>query len=324
MFTGEGSAGAGLAAAPSGAELRGRAGGGSSPSAPRMLPGAPRRALRAVLLLGSLLLGAARGAEGECRPGFVGDKGRSREGEHPRGKGGGRAGERLGAAGAARAARKARLGSSLRRVPPRQRRVLPRQPASGLRRRPVPQLADGAERPRRRAPGRWVRARGPAGGSGGSGGRRGRADGPAALWQSMRTTTAVGTRTATPRPGATSEALPGPPSGDPATSPSAQVRVAAAAPPTLFLPSLACPLPRGAGLTPGWGPRCAQTTPGYASTSLGNSAYPGLPSPPPVCAHLPPSYAALRPGKMAFPLVPEKACEKPPAPRNSLIHCSAL
>ncbi|TRZ21006.1 hypothetical protein HGM15179_006187 [Zosterops borbonicus] len=40
----------------------------------------------------------------------------------------------------------------------------------------------------------------------------------------MRTTTAVGTRTATPRPGATSEALPGPPSGDPATSPSAQMK----------------------------------------------------------------------------------------------------
>lgn len=54
----------------------------------------------------------------------------------------------------------ARLGSSLRRVPPRQRRVLSRQSASGLRRRPVPQLADGAERPRRRAPSRWVRGRG--------------------------------------------------------------------------------------------------------------------------------------------------------------------
>ncbi|NXH38769.1 P3IP1 protein, partial [Dicaeum eximium] len=59
------------------------------PSAPRMLPGGPRRALRAVLLLGSLLLGAARGAEGECRPGFVGDKGRCGGGEHPRGEGGG-------------------------------------------------------------------------------------------------------------------------------------------------------------------------------------------------------------------------------------------
>lgn len=67
--------------------------------------------LRAVLLLGSLLLGAARGAEGECRPAFVGDKGRAREGENPLGEGRGRAGERPGAAGAARAARKARLVS---------------------------------------------------------------------------------------------------------------------------------------------------------------------------------------------------------------------
>uniref|UniRef100_A0A8V0ZWY4 Phosphoinositide-3-kinase interacting protein 1 n=1 Tax=Gallus gallus TaxID=9031 RepID=A0A8V0ZWY4_CHICK len=39
------------------------------------------------------------------------------------------------------------------RVPPRRRRVLPREPAGGLRRRPVPQLAGGAERDRRRAPG---------------------------------------------------------------------------------------------------------------------------------------------------------------------------
>lgn len=50
----------------SAAERRGRAG-GSSPSAPRMLRGGPLRALGAVLL-GSLLLAAARGAEGECRP----------------------------------------------------------------------------------------------------------------------------------------------------------------------------------------------------------------------------------------------------------------
>lgn len=47
----------------------------------------------------------------ECRPGFVGDKGRSGEGEQPRGDGGGRAGELPGAAGAARAAREARLVS---------------------------------------------------------------------------------------------------------------------------------------------------------------------------------------------------------------------
>lgn len=95
----------------------------------------------------------------ECRPGFVGDKGRCLgRGNTPVGKAGAvlwSCPERRGLPGPP-----ARLGSSLRRMPPRQRRVLPRQPASGLRRRPVPQLADGAERPRRRAPGRWVWGRG--------------------------------------------------------------------------------------------------------------------------------------------------------------------
>lgn len=132
----------------------------------------------------------------------------------------------------------------------------------------------------------------------------------------MRTTTAAGTRTATPRPGATSKALPGSPSGDPATSPSAQVRAAAAGP-CLFLPSLACPLPPGLGLSPGWGPLGAQTTPGYASTSLGNTAYPALPTAPPVRAHLPPSYAVLRPS--SFAISARKGCENPPLPHNSLI-----
>ncbi|KAI6076338.1 hypothetical protein LUU34_01024500 [Aix galericulata] len=43
---------------------------------------------------------------------------------------------------------------SPRRVPPRRRRVLPREPERGLRGSPVPQLgAGGAERARRRAPG---------------------------------------------------------------------------------------------------------------------------------------------------------------------------
>lgn len=212
----------------------------------------------------------------------------------------------------------ARLGSSLRRMPPRQRRVLPRQPASGYRRRPVPQLADRAERPRRRAPGRWVRGPGEGrGGSRGSGGCRGRADGPAAPSQWMRTTTAAGTRTATPRPGATSKALPGSPSGDPATSPSAQVRAAAAGSP-LFLPSLAWPLRLGSGFVTRVGPSGAQTTPDYASTSLGNTAYPRLPSSPRLCVHIClPAMPCSAP--RALPLVPEKACEKPPLPHNSLI-----
>lgn len=126
--------------------------------------------------------------------------------------------------------------------------------------------------------GRW-------GGSRGSGGCRGRADGPAALWQSMRTTTAAGTRTATPRPGATSKALPGSPSGDPATSPSAQVRASPAGLP-LFLPSLACPVPRGAAFVTRVGSPLRTNNPGYGGSFLGNTAYPGLPSSPRLCVHI--------------------------------------
>lgn len=132
------------------------------------------------------------------------------------------------------------------------------------------------------------------------------ADGPAALQQSPRTTTAAETRTATPRPGATSEAQPGSPSGAPATSLGAQVGAAPAAPP----PFSSCP-PRGIALPglppaaggwvchPGWGVPCAQTTPGDGSTRCpppGTECTRGCPPALAcLCAHLSPSCALLRP-----------------------------
>lgn len=152
MFTGEGSAGAGLGAALSAAQPSG----GAGPAAPRP----PRRGCCA----GARCERWARCCWARCcwRPPAA-----------PRVSVGPPEGARL-CCGGQRPAPGGNLrrggtsphgpASCFCRVPPRRRRVLPREPAGGLRRRPVPQLAGGAERDRRRAPGRWVRAAGGRGG----------------------------------------------------------------------------------------------------------------------------------------------------------------
>lgn len=149
------------------------------------------------------------------------------------------------------------------------------------------------------------------------------ADGPAALQQSPRTTTAAETRTATPRPGATSEAQPGSPSGAPATSLGAQVGAAPAAPPPSppalpgALPSPACLLPLGAGFVTQGGVSPAHKQPRAMAAPAALPQERSVPGAAlqlsPVCAHIClPAVPCSAP--RAFPLVPAKARAKPCPP----------
>lgn len=319
-----------------------------------MLRRGPRRAAAlGAALLGSLLLAAAWGAEGEC-PSRGGPsrlcRGRQRPVSAGRAEPVGRAGGALGSGAGRRRLLPAPLRSGplgaaapawLGRVSPQSASAATARPTAAAGEWPpaAPRASTGwrcgaAPAPRYRQVGpavgaggvRAVGGRWAVSGERAAGGHRQRgADGPAALLQSPRTTTAAGTRTATPRPGATFEAPPGIPSGDAATSPRAQVGAAPARPPSPACPgrcsSLLCPAD-GVWLCRQGGVPSAHKQPRAVAASLpspGHGAFPALPPSPALRGHicLP---AAPCSAPRALPLVPEKGCAEPCGPPRPPFH----